>query len=175
MLRNNTYLSKETIEKAVDKLNAIQINSLYPDKWPDVSAFDFSGLSYFDACAANERFKVEYGLSKNGKDVDKDLWIDIESWSSDTDWLTVMDCNAFYQPENNSINMIMVMMGEPFYRDDMSVEELYASLGAFWIGHEISHAFDSYGCQFDKDGNYVNWWTEEDRTAFDARIAKLDD
>lgn len=169
MLRNNDYLSEETVEKAVEKLYAIRIHSLYPDKWPDVSACDFSGMSYYEALVANDRFETAYNLSKNGRDVDKDLWIDIG------EELTVMDCNAFYNPYDNSINMIIGMMGEPFYRDDMSVEGLYASLGAFWIGHEISHAFDSFGSQYDKDGNYVNWWTKEDRSAFDARIQKVDD
>lgn len=169
MLRNNDYLSEETVEKAVEKLYAIRIHSLYPDKWPDVSACDFSGMSYYEALVANDRFETAYNLSKNGRDVDKDLWIDIG------EELTVMDCNAFYNPYDNSINMIIGMMGEPFYSDDISVEGLYASLGAFWIGHEISHAFDSFGSQYDKDGNYVNWWTKEDRSAFDARIQKVDD
>ena len=42
----------------------------------------------------------------------------------------------------------------------MSDEELYAKMSAV-IGHEISHAFDSTGAQYDKDGNLANWWTEE--------------
>ena len=168
MLQKNDYLSKETIDKAVEKLNAIKIHSLYPDKWPDVSSCDFTNMSYLEALTASSNFLVEYNLAKDGTNVDKDLWIDI-------DGLSILECNAFYSPSDNSINMIMGMMGEPFYRDDMSVEELYASLGAFWIGHEISHAFDSSGSQYDKDGNYINWWTEEDRAEFDARITKLDE
>lgn len=168
MLQNNDYLSKETIEKAVEKLNAIKIHSLYPDKWPDVSSCDFTNMSYLDALTANDNFLIKYNLAKDGTNVDKEIWIDI-------DGLSVLDCNAFYNPYDNSINMIMGMMGAPFYRDDMSIEELYASLGAFWIGHEVSHAFDSLGSQYDKDGNYMNWWTEEDRAEFDARIVKLDE
>ena len=41
------------------------------------------------------------------------------------------------------------------------------------IGHEISHAFDSSGAQFDKDGNMNNWWTEEDYAAFLKRNEKM--
>ena len=41
----------------------------------------------------------------------------------------------------------------------MSDEELYSRLGMV-IGHEISHAFDSAGAQFDKDGNMNMWWNE---------------
>ena len=56
----------------------------------------------------------------------------------------------------------------------MSREELYGGIGTI-IGHEISHAFDTNGAQFDKDGNYNNWWTEEDFDAFRARAQKLID
>jgi putative endopeptidase len=54
----------------------------------------------------------------------------------------------------------------------MSDEELYATLGTV-IGHEISHAFDSSGAQFDKEGNLANWWTEEDLKTFTERNEKL--
>ena len=57
----------------------------------------------------------------------------------------------------------------------MSVEELYASIGAFWVGHEVSHAFDMNGAQFDAEGNYRNWWKEEDLQEFERRSKRLDD
>ena len=66
-------------------------------------------------------------------------------------------------------------MGEPFYSSDMSTEELYASIGAFWIGHEVSHAFDSTGAQFDAEGKFRDWWTKEDKEEFNNRLRKMDD
>ena len=60
------------------------------------------------------------------------------------------------------------------YRSDMSDEELYATVGAV-VGHEISHAFDSSGGQFDKNGNLASWWTEEDYAIFQERNAKMAD
>ncbi|MDE6146370.1 MAG: M13 family peptidase, partial [Muribaculaceae bacterium] len=35
------------------------------------------------------------------------------------------------------------------------------------IGHEMTHGFDDQGRNFDKEGNMVNWWTEEDAAAFE--------
>ena len=58
------------------------------------------------------------------------------------------------------------------YRSDMSDEELMAKLGCV-IGHEISHAFDSSGAQYDKNGNMKNWWTKADYAAFRARNEKM--
>ena len=168
MLKDNDYLSEETIDAAIEKLDNMEIHALYPDKWQDVSDWDYTGLSLVEIAAKSGRDQVEYNLSKADTKVDKDLWID-----SDVGW-TVMQVNAFYNLNDNSINMILGMMGDPFYNEDMSVEEIYASLGAFWIGHEVSHAFDSGGSQFDKDGNLANWWTEEDAAAFQERISKLD-
>ena len=89
--------------------------------------------------------------------------------------MSVTECNAFYNPSDNSINMIIGMMGEPFYSSDMSVEELYASIGAFWVGHEISHAFDNSGAQFDAEGQYRDWWTEADKEEFNKRVGRMDD
>ena len=60
-----------------------------------------------------------------------------------------------------------------FYSADSSKERLYATLGASTIGHEISHSFDVSGSKFDKDGNKKDWWTDEDRAAFEKRSAKL--
>src|SRR5580700_10926499 len=37
------------------------------------------------------------------------------------------------------------------------------------MGHELTHAFDDHGSQFDARGNLKNWWTEEDRKKFDER------
>ena len=166
MLKENDYLSKETIDKAVEKLNAISVHALYPDKWPDVSGCDLYGLSLFDADYAANDFILDYNMAKVGTDVDKDLWIDL-------DGISILDCNAFYSPQENSINMLLGMMGEPFYSEDKSVESLYATFAATWIGHEISHAFDSNGCLYDKDGNISCWWTEEDKAAFNERIEKV--
>ena len=56
----------------------------------------------------------------------------------------------------------------------MSKEELYAGIGTV-IGHEISHAFDTSGAQFDANGQLNNWWSEEDYAAFQARAQKLID
>lgn len=161
MLQGEEWLSEETRKFAIDKLDAMKINAVYPEKWLDYSDLDLSGLTYFECREALERRAREDDMKRvNGK-VDNDYW--------DTDILMV---NAYENHQKNSINIILGILGGDFYREDMSDEELFGGIGMV-IGHEISHAFDTDGAQFDKNGNVVNWWTDEDRAAFGARADKL--
>lgn len=80
--------------------------------------------------------------------------------------------NCFYAPTSNAIHILGGYAQGELYRSDMDEEELLGTLGSV-IGHEISHAFDSIGAQFDKDGNVKNWWTKADYDAFRARNDKM--
>ena len=86
----------------------------------------------------------------------------------------ILETNAYYEPLENSINIIRGILGGVFYREDMTTEELYAGIGCV-IGHEISHAFDTSGAQFDATGALNDWWTKEDYAAFLGRAQKLID
>ncbi len=161
MLQSEDWLSEATRQKAIEKLDAITINAVYPDKWRDYSGLKLDGLGYYDCIRAISKFELAYNQSLlNGK-VDHSLW-----------GFDILETNAYYNPSDNSINIIRGILGGKFYRDGMSDEELYAGIGIV-IGHEISHAFDTNGAQFDAQGNMTNWWTEADYAAFTARAEKL--
>ena len=166
MLRENDWASEETVNYAIEKLDKMKIHAAYPDKFRDLSELDLTDCTLLEAEDQIGRYELAYDVSLVGQEVDKEMW---------AEGFNILECNAFYDPGENTINMIIGMMGEPFFSDDMSTEELYASMGAFWIGHEISHAFDSNGAQFDAEGNYADWWTEEDYEEFSSRIQKMDD
>ena len=53
-----------------------------------------------------------------------------------------------------------------FFNADADDAVNYGGIGAV-IGHEISHGFDDQGSKYDGDGNLENWWTDEDRAAFE--------
>lgn len=163
MLKEEDWLSEETRNKAIEKLDAIKVNALYPDEWRDYSKMDLKGKSYLECAKTITEFALDVDRARVNGVVNKDEWT--------TDPLTP---NAYYLATNNSINILIGTMGGVFYYDGMSDEELYAGIGAI-IGHEISHAFDTNGSQFDKDGNLAVWWTEEDYATFQARAQKLID
>ncbi|SFL06722.1 putative endopeptidase [Lachnospiraceae bacterium KH1T2] len=166
ILTENSWISDESRKAALEKLDKLEIHAAYPDKFRDTSTLDISGCSLIEANRRIAKFNFDFNRSLIGKAQDKDMWAES---------MDILSCNAFYNPQDNTINMIIGMMDEPFYSDDMSTEELYASIGAFWAGHEISHAFDNNGAQFDADGNLKDWWTEADKAEFKKRTKKVDD
>lgn len=161
MLSQAEWLSKETRLAAIDKLEHITVNVAYPDKWRDDSELDLSGLSYRDCLKKLSLYYTAEDAAKTNQTVDREYWN-----------FNTLETNAYYNPQDNSINIMLGILGGEFYRDDMSDEELLGGIGSV-IGHEISHAFDSSGAQYDADGNLHDWWTEKDYDTFTERAARL--
>lgn len=165
MLMEETFLSEETRKSAVKKLDNLQLRIAKPDKWEDDSTLDFKGgdeggnlLSAQDQVGA---YWVERMRSRVNQKVDRDIWTS-----------RIQQVNAFYDPSQNSITICGGILGGSLYDTSMTREELFANVGDT-VAHEISHAFDTTGAQFDEKGNLRNWWTEEDQKAFAQRADKL--
>ena len=158
------WMSDETKAKALEKLGAITIKIGYPDEWRDYSALDIdNSLSYYANLQRAAKFEQEYSLSFLGKPVDKKKW-----------YMTPQTVNAYYNPSSNEICFPAGILQYPFF--DMSADDAfnYGAIGVV-IGHEMTHGFDDQGCLFDKDGNMINWWTEEDKAKFDARTKVMEE
>ncbi len=166
MLSENEWASDEVKAQAIEKLDRITIHAAYPDKLRDTSDIDLAGCSLIEANRKLARIEKEHDRKLLGMKKDKEMW---------AEGFDILSCNAFYDPNDNTINMTIGMMGEPFYNSNMSTEELYASIVGFWVGHEISHAFDSNGSQIDAQGRLRDWWTPEDKEEFNRRIDRMDD
>ncbi|MCL2247497.1 MAG: M13 family metallopeptidase [Lentimicrobiaceae bacterium] len=159
-----TWMSNETKEKAIDKLNAMIVKIGYPDTWRDYSALEIDPeLSYYANVMRASRFESEYQLSKIGKPADPMLWL-----------MTPQTVNAYYNPSTNEICFPAGILQPPFF--DMNADDAvnYGAIGVV-IGHEMTHGFDDQGRNYDKTGNLNNWWTEFDATKFDERSQVLVD
>lgn len=163
-LETNEWLSEETRKQAIHKLDSLTVNVGYGKKWGDYSALEISpDSSFYGAILAFSRFQLERLNAKVGTRVDRDEW----------DFGT-HQVNAYYNPMDNSINILAGILLSPFYTPGGSMESNLGGIGTV-IGHEITHAFDASGSQFDADGNMINWWTDEDRAAFAERSGKVAD
>lgn len=158
------WMSDETKVKALEKLNTITVKIGYPDTWRDYSALEIEAKdTYYANIMRVSKFSQEYSLSYLGKPVDKSKW-----------YMNPQTVNAYYNPSSNEICFPAGILQYPFF--DMEADDAfnYGAIGVV-IGHEMTHGFDDQGCQFDKEGNLVNWWTAEDKANFDARTKVMEE
>ncbi|MGI6591566.1 MAG: M13-type metalloendopeptidase [Eggerthellaceae bacterium] len=164
-LSHAKWLSQQTREKAVEKLDALTVRVGYPTSWPDYGVLDIDdGTSLVDQYLAIEDFEYRRAAAKVNQPVDREEWL-----------MSPHAVNAYYLPTDNSINILAGILGGVFYNPQASVEDNMGGIGMV-IGHEITHAFDKNGSLYDRDGNLGNsWWTDEDRAAFKERTDRVAD
>jgi len=162
-IETRDWMSKETQQKAVEKLSKITRKLGYPDKWKDYSKLTIKNDSYFNNVMRASEFAYDEMLGYIGKPVDKTKW-----------GMTPPTVNAYYNPPNNEIVFPAGIMQPPFFNPAADDAMNYGVMGAV-IGHELTHGFDDQGCKFDGNGNMVNWWTDEDKKKFDERTAVVRD
>jgi putative endopeptidase len=157
-LEKNDWLGDATKEKAILKLDAMTRRIGYPDKLPpQYELYSFTPSpqgNLYSNTVALQRTVSRHRYSLFGKPTDRTLWE-----------MNAYTVNAYYSPNDNSINFPAAILVSPFYSKDQSAEANLGGIGAV-IGHEISHAFDSNGSLYDEFGNFKNWWTAEDRAKF---------
>lgn len=154
------WMSDATKEKALLKLDTMGIKIGVSDNFDDY-------LSTAELKSAEDGGSYFQNLCEISKAVNKEIRKRIGSQADKSEW--IMSCytvNACYNPSANDITIPLASLNEPLYSPDYSFEENLGGIGD-WIGHEISHAFDNNGSDYDENGNAVNWWTDEDREAFD--------
>lgn len=167
-LEANTWLGEETRARAIEKLEKLRVRVGYPDDWEPYEIADLTlqtteegGTLLSNMLQVSQYYKQDL-LEEIGQEVDKDKWV-----------ATPQTVNAYYSSMDNSINIPSAIFAPILSDGDISDERLLGMIGTV-IGHEITHGFDTTGSQFDADGNFSNWWTDEDRAAFEARTKKVE-
>ena len=159
------WMSDTTKAKAHEKLDAFYVKVGYPDEWKDYSklSIDPSKTYYDNLQAASEFFWNDMIARKFNKPVDPTEW-----------HMTPQTVNAYYNPTTNEICFPAGILQYPFF--DMAADDAfnYGAIGVV-IGHEMTHGFDDQGRQFDKEGNFNNWWTDADAEQFTERSQVLVD
>jgi predicted metalloendopeptidase len=155
------WMAPATKTKAKEKLATLIVGIGYPDKWIDYGALSIARGDPLGNARRSERFEYARAIAKLGKPVDRAEWcIDPQ----------VVD--AINMPVRNALNFPAGILVAPFFDPNATDAANYGSIGAV-IGHEISHSFDDEGAKFDARGRFVNWWTPEDLTHFQASGAAL--
>lgn len=160
-IENLDWMSDSTKQKAIEKLYAITKKIGYPDKWRDYSKVDIVRNKYFENIVACEANNYQQNLAKLNKPVDRSEW-----------FTTPSTVTAYYNPSANEIVFPAGILQPPYFDDAADDALNYGGIGMV-IGHEMTHAFDDQGAQYDKDGNVTNWWTKEDYEKFRAKTGQV--
>ena len=155
------WMSDETKKRALEKLSKMRVKIGYPEVWDDYEGLEISPNDLYGNLNNSATFGYKKALEKLKGPVDRREW----SMSPQT-------VNAYFSPTKNEIVFPAAYLQPPNFNPMADDAVNYGAIGVT-IGHEISHAFDDKGSQFDGDGNLRNWWTREDRDNFDKRTAQL--
>lgn len=155
------WMSPQTREAALAKLEKFTPKIGYPDKWRDYAGLEISATDLVGNYRRGYAAEYDRDLAKLGGPVDRDEW-----------FMTPQTVNAYYNPGMNEIVFPAAILQPPFFDAAADDAANYGGIGAV-IGHEIGHGFDDQGAKYDGDGNMVDWWTDEDRSEFGKRTKAL--
>ena len=155
------WMSEDTKAKARVKLSKITPKIGYTKEWRDYSAFVVEPDELIGNLKRSAKVEFDRNTNKLGQPIDKEEW-----------GMTPQTVNAYYNPTRNEIVFPAAILQPPFFSVNAPEPLNYGGIGAV-IGHEISHAFDDQGSQYDGDGNLENWWSDEDRKAFEKLTKRL--
>ncbi|MDP1788774.1 MAG: M13-type metalloendopeptidase, partial [Rhodoglobus sp.] len=154
-------MGAETRTRALEKLDKFTPKIGYPVKWRDYGSLDINEDDLIGNVRASNEFEFQRELGKIGKPLDRDEW-----------FMTPQTINAYYNPGFNEIVFPAAILQYPFFDENRDAAANYGAIGAV-IGHEIGHGFDDQGSKYDGDGRLIDWWTADDRAAFEERTRSL--
>ena len=155
------WMTPQTRERALTKLEKFTAKVGYPTKWRDYSRLVIDRNDLYGNYRRGYAVNHDRELAKLGGPVDRDEW-----------FMTPQTVNAYYNPGMNEIVFPAAILQPPFFDAEADDAANYGGIGAV-IGHEIGHGFDDQGAKYDGDGNLVDWWTDDDRTEFGTRTKAL--
>ncbi len=155
------WMSPATKAQAQEKLARFNVKIGYPDKWRDYSKLEIVPGDLVGSVKRATAFDIQRNMDKLGKPIDRTEW-----------GMTPQTVNAYYSSTMNEIVFPAAILQPPFFDPEADDAVNYGAIGGV-IGHEFSHGFDDQGSRSDGEGNLRDWWTPEDKAAFQQRTGML--
>ena len=158
-IEQSTWMDASTKREALRKLELLRAMIGYPDRWRDYSRLEIRRSDALGNALRGKEFEFRRQMAKIGKPVDRGEFYEL-----------VQGVEGYH---DNPLNVIVFTAGilqPPFFDGQMDDAVNFGLAGAV-MGHELSHAFDDKGHQFDGEGNMRNWWTAEDAQHSNVRAA----
>lgn len=148
-----TWMDATTKTGAKAKLESLVTKVGFPDKWRTYENMTI-GTNYFTNFLTIKNDMVAREYKKFGSPVDKSKW-----------HMNPSLVNAYYSPSSNEMVFPAGILQPPFFSADFPVVMNYGAMGSV-MGHELSHAFDDQGAQYDSTGKMQNWFSNASMKAF---------
>jgi len=155
------WMGEAARAEALAKLNNCKARVGYPAVWRDYHALLVKPGDAAGNRQRARRFEWERLAVQSGAPLERAMWL-----------MSPLEPNAYYDPVQNEINIPAGILQAPYFDHAASDAANYGGIGAL-VAHEISHAFDTTGSQFDSRGVQRNWWTPADQQAFAAFSARM--
>jgi putative endopeptidase len=158
-----TWMSDDTKQHALYKLSVMKKKIGYPTKWKDFAGMKIDKQSYVKNILNAKLWWFKRDIAKLQKSVDR------------TDWnMTPQEYNAYYSPANNEIVISAAVLTIPGFEDAQIDDAVaFGYVASATIGHEMVHAFDMEGKEYDMNGNLKRWWTSQDSANYVKRALPL--
>ena len=160
-IKNLDWMSEETKQRALGKLNTFVKKIGFPDKWKNYEGIIIKRNDFYGNLQRCNQWQYNDNINRLGKPVDKTEW-----------GMTPATVNAYYSPLKNEIVFPAGILHFPFFDFEADDAINYGGIGAV-IGHEMTHGFDDQGRQYDADGNLKDWWTKADADEFKKRADEV--
>jgi putative endopeptidase len=163
-LESLDWLDIQTRDAAQQKLALVGDKVGFPAQWQKYGGLVISPDDFIANSRTIAVFASRKDLDKIGQATDRSLW-DMAVWEK----------NAYYSPAANEMVFPLGALVPPIFDITASPGANYGSVGGGWMGHELTHGFDSDGRHFDGQGNLTNWWTAATAQQFEQRSQCLID
>ncbi|HEV7671506.1 MAG TPA: M13 family metallopeptidase [Thermoanaerobaculia bacterium] len=148
------WMSDAPRQQALAKVAAFEVMVGYPNAWTDHSALAIRRDAFWSNVAAARRFGVETRRKRIGQRTSRAIW-----------QLPPSSSGAYIDIQLNVMGLPAGFLQAPAF--DLAASDA-VNYGAIGIGmaHDLTHAIDALGRDFDSTGQPRNWWTEADLDAF---------
>uniref|UniRef100_A0A669CKC3 Endothelin-converting enzyme 1 n=1 Tax=Oreochromis niloticus TaxID=8128 RepID=A0A669CKC3_ORENI len=159
-LKYVSWMDTETKKAAQEKADAIYNMVGYPEFIMNVNAkVDYHVLTshfclYFQNVMQYYNFSGRVTADQLRKPPNRNQWS-----------MTPPTVNAYYNPTKNEMVLPAGILQVPFYSRSWPKALNFGGIGVV-MGHELTHAFDDQGREYDKDGNLRPWWKNSSVEAF---------
>ncbi|XP_037695346.1 endothelin-converting enzyme 2 isoform X4 [Choloepus didactylus] len=169
-LEQLVWMDEQTRLAAKEKADAIYDMIGFPDfilepkELDDVyDGYEVSEDSFFQNMLNLYNFSAKVMADQLRKPPSRDQWS-----------MTPQTVNAYYLPTKNEIVFPAGILQVPFYARNHPKALNFGGIGVV-MGHELTHAFDDQGREYDKEGNLRPWWQNESLAAFRNHTACMEE